>query len=525
LKTRFGLNQKFNLIALSTLGLLGLGGLIFGVAGENRPPLLTHIGVVAGPQFQAEFSNQGIDLEFDRPMDRSSVLAALSIQVVSESESTDASDSGESSEIVELNESGKPTELSKSVDSPAFDLVWIGDRARINFKSGLSPDTEYVLTIGTAAQSIYARNIGEAIEYRFKTQPLQLAFLRRAAFGSNSDDQIVFLTPPFAESVADSSENARVVFRAPRIKYYAATRSHLAVVTENMDKSNTLQIVDVDSGKTTRLEVGANHAITQIDIQRDILLILAQPVKMLSNIVIPDGPNVAKVYNFTTSELSDLVVPEATGTLVSAKLTADASGLVVRSFDGISSMFLMARIEDLSKFAPLGSYLDVSDFSLKGDKMLFVALPSPGTAGAMFPEIYMQTDQRQATLINDPNLENMIDPVFLNETNQILVSRLVDKRQFTRGLYAISQIDPATKAFVDIISWADRNLTLELPKLSQDDNYFAAEVYSIEQITSFDGLRNMGYQTKPYSGDLLIYDLVTGEEVTTLPDAISAQWL
>lgn len=420
-----------------------------------------------------------VEVDFDRPMDRESLLAAVNFN--------------------------QDLQYKASI---------LGEKLVIAFQEVLPADAQIELNIAASARDIYRRNLGQDFQFTFRTPQMKLAYLQRVPLDDfNNDDRIVIAN-------ADGSE-PQTLFLTKDILMYDIGAGNWAAVSMDPAGRHTITVGNVDSDLRTELELGEIQ-VASLDISIDGKWLVAnvQSVKVEQNLAIPKQEiHRVMLYNLETKKLEEFKTSIPILDFISAQFIPDGSALLIKGTNGMNNNYYLVNLHDGNEFVDLGVYMELSDFAQNGDYFLGISSPY-ANPDALFPQIVRVSANREPKNIGDSALQNIIDTVSFQD--EIIGAILYSPVERTRGLYELIKLDPTTGKFSTLIRLTD--LSVELPQISPDNNYLVAEIYTTEQLQNFQGLRNLGYQTKPYGGNLLIYDLNKNEVVKDKIDGINAVW-
>ncbi len=468
------MNIDFNKISIIFAVILSLLVGILSWMLEFSPPKINNIQL-EGKSDQANFINQKIIIEFNTPMNSESVAANLSI-----------------------------------TPSTEFELFWSQTSLNVSFKKVLSASTKYSLKISKDAKDIYNDKIDKDFTFDFTTKDDLLAYIERSDDSTVKNSKIILTDTQF------SFKNQ--LFTGADIDFFELNSDYLVVVQNPTNSYSTLTLKNLNTLTEEKIEIGQSR-ITFLDLSptENKFIYIIQNVFIQNKTVIPKLASEIFLFDASNKKSQKIDNPETAADVLQAFFSPDGKGLVIKGSD--SGYFFQSLMDNTA--LDLGKHLDVRGFNSQKNKIMFIDAPFQ-SASAAFPSI--STVDGKGTIENVTDGTNYaIDPQFFYSSEKIVFSEKVQELEGTKGLFAIKTYDLPTDEKKDI--YFNSQYSSELPTLSYDDKYVIFEKYSQKDLSSFEGLRNFSFQSKPYNANLVIIDLTTLEVIDKGIRGVNAVWV
>lgn len=454
---------SYNII-LSTFILVGVfASLVFAIMLETQTPTFQKVTQIAGTKENASVDNQILSIKTNRQVDLSSLEGNLTI-----------------------------------IPETSYSLSFFENTLNIIFDEPLSFDTTYYVNVNSNARDIYGNNFSE-FEYSFKTKTAKLAYL-------STDRKTVAYTG------VDLVSNVTLFNSQDNIVLYEVSQNQLLAITEKNGESSIHY-----KAPQREFEIDSNMQINSLDASSDFsqVFLTAAEVKIFGDYAIPQGRNMLYKLDLKKQELEHIEVNLDTfGDIVSVKILDDGSGVLLK---GSESSFSLVDTKTFESIVPLGKFLDVTDFNQ--DKNQYLAVESPfGASIEDFPYVSLVDANAQKNAITNGSFY-VVDPVFLGD--QAIFAERYQITEGIRGLFKISQLNDNNE-LEEIIKLG--GMSLELPKVSEDLRYIAMESYTIDSMSEIEGIRSLGYQSKPGKAEIVIFDLKTETLVHAGLNGIDLKW-
>lgn len=460
--------NSFTKITATTTLLLLSSIILFAFLGENKAPRVKGEIELEGSKNEAESINQKLIVNFTSPMNQTSVSESFSI-----------------------------------TPEVRHDIYWVDNRANIYIRENLIYDTEYTVHIKSSAEDVYGNNFKNDYQFSFRTKKRILAIQQRGA-----EDSIIYTNENF--------ENPEVVFKASDIKLYDATENFVAIVTTPKNSASTLTLKNISKNEEINIPINKS-IINSVDLsfKEDLLIFIEQPIEEQLGYVIPGEITQVKIYNIDTGDLSTLELPEYISYILNAEINPDDRSLLIK---GPESTYYLVDIYNPDNPVSLGTHLSASGFTSNFQELVLVDAPF-SIPGANFPIILTLDNNNKQTRITNGDVYS-IDPAHFHNKNVLIYS---EQTEGPEDSFDIIEYNKQTQEKRILLEGGNNDL--ELPRISFDDRFITIERYSEEDLAQYEGLRNIGFLSKPYNATILVYDVLqgklTGKELT----AVNAIWI
>lgn len=412
-------------------------------------------------------------------------------------------------------ENNKPIDFKNYISfepSTEFNSTWSGNTLFLIPKATLLEDTDYKITINPGIKDIYGNSIDSTFSQNFKTKPLTITYLQKNY--PKSKDKIIKRNL--------KSSNEEVLFEEENIKEYSLNKDYLIVSNTLSDKTNNVQILDLQT--KFKKDLGfKNTNISRIDISKNInvFIYIYQDVKPADPIPQPLSTNNIKIYDLTTSKVTDFNPNNTASDVMDANFSPDGRSILYRTSD---SSYFLATVDSTDNPIAVGRYIGTGGFNKDGTKVLFVNY-DPLQTYSSFPFIVIFTSDRKTIQITDGQTYT-VDPIFSNTTDDIILGLRYKDLLGAQGLFKVSEVSPGlyenTFVFKDV--YTETNYSLELPKPSWDDRYILAEKYDQAALLDYQNQRNFINQRKPNKANLIIFDRKENKVISEIPNAFDGEW-
>lgn len=471
------LNQFYKFIlGFSALSLVVLGVLAW--IGENQRPSVTHLEIL-GEVDTAEYIRQEIALTFSRPMNWEDISSKVTIE-------------------------------------PEVDFLLFTNSNQLVFTpSDLEPGTDYKLTVSTDLHDIYDKSLLYDYTLSFTTETQKYSYLSRSA-----DQDVIYL--------AGLEGEPEQIYSASRINDYLIAKDWVIVNSITKDSQEDFLAQHRESNEVIQIESGSVR-VTQMAYSKplNVLVYTVQPVEVIASdtegdaIVAPQDVHTLKRVDLDTGRISEMRLPVTFTDYLDVRFTGDGLGLIARDADGVYYLF---DYSDLENNLSLGRHISLSKFSPDGDEVVIMDQNLLGEV-SIFPIVTLLNNKQETTQLLDGS-KFAIDFEFVPNSEDLIYAGLSKELQASKGVFELRLINKISgESRLLYKDSAKQQRSIELPRISPSGKLILAERYTQEQITNFEGQRNIEFQTKPFSGDLLLLDLSTGEVLKEIENAIEADWV
>ena len=427
---------------------------------------------IQGEKTAADFSNQKLRFDFNRPIKKTDV-----------------------------------TNLATAKPSSKFQAIWSGNSLFIIFNETLSTSTNYKVELNKDnIEDIYGVKPEANIVYEFQTKKQRLAYIERV---NGQNDKIVIADVDFS--------NKETLYETPKIKFFGINSDYLVVVTE---PSKASDIVVVNRKTQEGYSLGfKNVLIESFDLSptKNEFTYTKQDIEILNNYYVPKSSTSVQIYNLDNKEDKTFNPQNSATNVIEVKYSKDGNSLLYKSAD---SFFNLSEIDNSDNVISIGRYMAKGNFNFDSSKIIFLNY-DPLLTYLKYQFIVTFDSSRNIKQLTD-GTKSVLDPLYLNKSDKILYSELYKDLEGTKGIFNVSLIDEDGNKTVIV---KDENNSLELPKPSPDDRYIVMEKYNQTELEDYTSSRNFGFQNKPYTGSLIVYDSKDGTIIDKSIRGISAYWL
>ena len=160
------------------------------------------------------------------------------------------------------------------------------------------------------------------------------------------------------------------------------------------------------------------------------------------------------------------------------------------------------------------------NFNKDESSIVFVAFdPLLTYSSSQFLSVF--NSNRETTKIEFNGIP-VLDPQFKNKSDLIVYAERNKELETTKGIYKIMETDIKGNK-KELL--ASNEYSLELPILSSDDRYIAIEQYTQLQLKNYQTSRSLGFQNKPFSGSIIIFDTKLEKVYNEYVIGSDVQWL
>ena len=448
---KFNKFQKLTIISFIVLGMLILAFVVLNSFVHTR---VTSV-IIKGDQNNASIRNQQIRIEFNRPINKQSATEFVSI----------------------------------TPEIP-FRNLWSGNTLVIIPDLNLDSSTEYTITLSQNLKDIYNETLTEDFAYTFKTEIPKFAMLEKP-YDSRTNTVAIY---------SADLKNREVIIERENIKFYGINENFAVVVTDQNFASN-IEILNRKTLETKSLDL-KNTIVSSFSFSnsntRNEFAYTKQEIELKANYYIPKSKSKIFIYSLDTF-LEKEFNPQGTAEdVTSLQYSNMGNTLLYKTGD---SFFSIAETQNTEMYTGIGRFLAAGNFNKNDTSIVFVAFdPLLTYSSSQFLSVF--NSDRVTTKIEFNNIP-VLDPQFKNKDDSIIYSERHLELETTKGIYKIMETDINGNKN-EILSSTD--YSLELPVLSSDDRYIAIEQYTRLQLKNYQNSRSLGFQNKPYSGSIIIFD-------------------
>lgn len=466
-------HNKFIFAVITTLLLL-IGLLAY--VNNNSTPKITGFSVAGGPN-NAQFINQSIKIDFNRPMRNVSLTKA---------------------DILMTPEAN-------------FTTSWSGNSLYIYFYENLQANTQYQLTLTTNIEDQYQKFLAENVTYTFKTQNYQFTYLE----DTSSEDKII---------LADIENKRSTLFFSENIQLYDINPNYLVTISIVNEVDSLISITDI-SEKDNPIEVKnfvlANTKIARLDVSPTLseFSYLAQRIeKSPEGFLIPKSGSLIYRYDIQQDSSTTINPDETANDALVLAYSGDGRYLLYR---GTGAQFYIIDLKDPSKAIILGQFQSFAGINFDASYILFSDFDILGTFTQLPFVVRFKVIDRSTEVLTDPS-EYVIDPQFFQTKNSILYSRQYREAIGSQGLFEVV-LRNDTNQIIQIIR--EDNFSLELPQPSVDDSFIAAEKYSEKALQDIQNTRSLILQRKPKDASIVIFDTNSSKKILEIENGYELRWI
>lgn len=371
-----------------------------------------------------------------------------------------------------------------------FNASWFGNGLVINFKEPLTYNQDYEVKISSGLVDNYQDKPSEEFTYKFKTKSPTIAYIERSE--AIKGEKII----KYDLATKQKTE----IYRSNKIKFFKNIQNIFAIVTSDGNKDN-LVIIDSKNNSVIKDFKFSSSNISDIeeDKYNNRFAIIYQEIIDQDKYFTPINNSRIGIINLSELILKDFTPIENAAGILDILFSKDYSGIIFKLPD---SIYYLANIENPSDISSIGKYLYFGNFSKDGSEAVLLEYDPLASSNFYQYIVKLNSERQQTKLTNGENA--VIDPRFLNKSNSIYFSNFSEDLLGAKGIYKISKLQE-NNSTIDILEI--QGTSLENPINSLDDSYIALESFNQSQLTSYVATRNFGFQTKPYFGKILIFDV------------------
>lgn len=394
----------------------------------------------------------------------------------------------------------------------------------IKFTEVLKYNTNYTIFINKNLTDIYSKQLNQEIKYSFVTMPAQFAYLERN-YPTNLDKIVIY-------NVKENLINE--TFSAPIILLYDISNEWLIVYSIDSEGKYVLTIKSLNGKKEITLDL-PDYQIAKVSIsplQDQFLFVARKTIKQEINgkeMLVADQRdpyNKIYLYSLDNNSYSPIYPTSQLADVIDATYTIDGSGIIFKSNDVLNpGHYLIYPLNSNLDSISLGFFTSIGNFNLSGNKLVFVSFDRLNPYAVNNYIGIFDSNRKETKLTNGEN--SVGEPEFGNLTNRVYFSSFYNDVEGTRGLFEIKYIiDNRETPLIKI-----NDKSLENPKLSADENYLLAEMFTKDLIknifTSNENfiLRDFINHKKPGRGELILWDINLNSSILTIENGIDPKWL
>ncbi len=416
--------------------------------------------------------------------------------------------------IVEFNRPLVKQDWSELIKiSPPVEAQFLerGAKLYIFIKESLQSDTEYQVELVDSVEDIYGERLTEAFNYRFLTRSLELYAQETTASGTSISK---WQLPDFTTTNLYNS--------AMEIRNYDVSAEQLAVVEMVQQDLFAIKLVDLadNSFEWITDTKNENAYAVQFVPGRNLIYFIKEKITYIEEYPVSDGGRALYAYSLDTATTSPIELSPQIEDIDEFIVSQDGRTILLR--DSADAEYYLVDANNTNNSIPLGKFASTGGISPDSTKVLFSKLDLVG--GAPEPFLVTVDSQKQEEVVSKQG-KYAIDPDYANTSDSFTYSQQYREVAGSRGLFEIilPHSSDAGKATLKA-----NNLSLELPKLSPDDRYVVVEAYTAEQLLDYANLRILGFQAKPSTAELRIYDLkienLGDNLIKKIDNSINAKW-
>lgn len=388
---------------------------------------------------------------------------------------------------------------------PAQQLYFsnIGDELLIQTSQVLQADTAYKLKINNQILDIFNQPLGTDFQTEFQTRPLDLYYVTNIDGKSQLTREHI------------DSQSREAIFTTQRLAQYRVSKDMVAVIDQQSFDEQILKFVDLaDKSVVTPLPAKYSVYDFQFVPNQNLAYFTARAAEQTDEYGVVYSTRKLYLLDLTDNSFVLVNTPSAIEDIEDLIISPDGEALLYR--DTGESVYYLMDVTDPENPVSIGKYVATSGFNYTSQQLLFTGADFISSTGEPFT---LSVDsERNETIIQDDTIGN-IDPAWAHTSNAVVLAKRYDILENTKGLF---QLELIVEGRVVSKFIKDRE-SVELPQVSPDDRYIAAESYTQTQLENLENLRSVGYQAKPGSGKLLIINASTWQVEREI-EAINALW-
>jgi hypothetical protein len=423
---------------------------------------------VVGGNAAAELINQRLRLEFNRPLGGATFQELVSIQ-------------------------------------PAADFKALASGANlfIYFNTPLRADTEYSVTLSNELKDVYGEVLGETKTTNFHTRQQHLAYVQKEQSG--------FSLQSWSPS---SGASTKVVDSGQKVIAYDINARYAILIQEETEFVNQLSVVDRYAGTTRLATIPKEESTYQVQLipGKNQFLATKEKVRYEQGYAVSDGGR--KLFLFDIDSWAWREIPLELGITDIDVFTLSSDGGAVLVRDSSNAQYYLIDVSNPGRSFPLGKFVGGGDIDAANQTVIFTRLDP--LAAQPHPHIIKVDATGKEQQLSGKG-DYAIDPEFMNASAGAVWATRYKQLNGTPGLFEL-RID---KENLPGLTYHEEGLSLELPTFSLDDQFLAAESYTVDDLRSLDNIRVIGFQSKPGNADIKVYRL--GETLPTKTLASSTQ--
>lgn len=464
------LKDKFNLSAISFCGGIFILIIVISFLNLSQKPHIRFFEVI-GEEQSADFTNQKVKIYFSSPMNKD-----------------------KTSEYINIEPAAK------------FRTAWSNNNLFLIFEQNLAADTTYKISFNSNFKNLYNESLQSDQQVEFKTKSLTFLYVQL----KDGKRSIV---------KSDLNLNTQTVYSDDNIQTFDAGGNNLVVIVNKINKTNDIKIINLKTLKVDTLN-GNNNLILDIAFSptRNEFAYVRQSAVVKPEYTQPLEDTSIVIYNLDTkdSKSIDFVLPGEGVTNI--QFSPDGNSILYKTSQ---SYYQLIDISNTQNVIQLGRFLSSGGFNFDGSKLSFVEF-DPILANTKNQYIVSLSVERNSTKITDGEIP-VLDPQYYHNSNKMLYAEEYKDLERTKGIYRIVSID--SDSLEKHILIEDDKRSIEIPKISFDDSYILVEGYYDTDLLSMQKVRIFDFQTKPESGDLMLYNIQT-KSITKLSErGYDAIWI
>lgn len=413
---------------------------------------------------------------------------------------------------IEFNRPIKRENISEFISlSPQVEVrtIWSGNSLIVIPSKSLNSETEYTLKISKDIQDVYGENFIDNYSFKFTTQKAKFAVIEKD-FRENKE-----LLSIYNSDLTDRE----IIVRRENIKFYGINQNFAVIVTEENFQSN-IEVINLLTGNINDLNltnVRINAFAFSNSPNKNEFAYTKQNIEITEDFFIPLNESKVYIYSLSSGTEREFNPSNTAFDVTELKYSNDGNSLIYKTSD---SFYNIADTASQNDFSSVGRFLAMGNFSSGDDSIVFLSYdPLSSGISTQYITIF-NSDRTQKSIFN--NNIPVLDPQFKNLSREIIYAELHKELITTKGIFKImkSDLEGNRQEIIksDIFS-------LELPKLSPDDRFIAIEQYSEIGLKNFSNSRNMGFQNKPGSANIIIFDTLNNELINKNIIGTDVQWL
>lgn len=456
------LKEKFNKVLVIVVGILLLLIVILSIAVRYSHPRVESV----------DYSEQLLRIKFNRPMDKESVINALSIE---------------------------------SADQ--FRAEWVDSELYLYFTKPLPAGTEQKVRFEGEVLDKYKRSLQDGLEFSFTTGDVKLYFVEKGNCGGFACDKLI--------SSNQRLEKVDELYSGVLLKQFDI-REELVAIVEKVNDRESVMLIDTASGDKERVYDFDKEVMTvKFHPFLNKLYFVVRDIKRDGELVLPDGSWRVDIFDFDRKIYQKFSLRNTILDVTDFQLSSDGNLALIQ--DGGSQNYFLFDLNDENNTIPLGQYISSSGFLPSGESIGFVKVDSLDFNAHPAIVLYSNSDSFESsdTALLTSREIYAVDPYLDDTLGRMAFSKRVAVTDSGRALFSVTVSDISGENSVEIPALQAKE-SLELPEISQDGRFLVMIAYDEAALLDYFNFTNVKGLPRPEIGKLIVYDLLEQKVVKEL---------